>query len=39
MGADKIYEGTIRFGQTTNSYDADGEIVAELMTSRSGHGG
>jgi len=28
MGQDKHYEGTIRFGETTDSYDADGEITA-----------
>jgi tRNA pseudouridine55 synthase len=28
MGQDKFYEGTIRFGETTDSYDADGEITA-----------
>jgi len=27
MGNDKVYEGTIKFGETTNSYDADGEIL------------
>jgi tRNA pseudouridine55 synthase len=27
MGDDKVYEGTIKFGQTTDSYDADGEIL------------
>jgi tRNA pseudouridine55 synthase len=27
MGEDKVYEGTIKFGETTNSYDADGEIL------------
>ncbi|HEY4952696.1 MAG TPA: tRNA pseudouridine(55) synthase TruB [Verrucomicrobiae bacterium] len=27
MGDDKVYEGTMKFGQTTNSYDADGEIL------------
>jgi tRNA pseudouridine55 synthase len=27
MGDDKVYEGTIKFGITTNSYDADGEIL------------
>jgi tRNA pseudouridine55 synthase len=27
MGDDKVYEGVIKFGQTTNSYDADGEIL------------
>ncbi|MDG1893044.1 MAG: tRNA pseudouridine(55) synthase TruB [Verrucomicrobiota bacterium] len=29
MGQDKVYEGSIEFGRQTNSYDADGEIVAE----------
>lgn len=27
MGDDKVYEGTIFFGVTTNSYDADGEVL------------
>src|SRR2546425_9774523 len=27
MGDDKVYEGTIKFGVATNSYDVDGEIV------------
>jgi tRNA pseudouridine55 synthase len=27
MGDDKVYEGTIRFGISTNSYDADGEVL------------
>jgi len=27
MGDDKVYEGSIQFGVTTNSYDADGEVV------------
>src|SRR5260221_1133562 len=27
MGDDKVYEGTIKFGVTTNSYDVDGEIL------------
>jgi tRNA pseudouridine55 synthase len=27
MGDDKVYEGTIRFGVTTTSYDADGDIL------------
>jgi tRNA pseudouridine55 synthase len=27
MGDDKVYEGTIKFGETTNSYDTDGEIL------------
>jgi tRNA pseudouridine55 synthase len=30
MGDDKVYEGTIKFGETTNSYDSDGELVASL---------
>src|SRR5947209_7786422 len=30
MSDDKIYEGTMKFGETTNSYDADGELVASL---------
>jgi tRNA pseudouridine55 synthase len=30
MAADKIYEGTIKFGETTDSYDADGELVGSL---------
>lgn len=27
MGDDKVYEGTMKFGETTNSYDSDGEIL------------
>jgi tRNA pseudouridine55 synthase len=30
MADDKVYEGTIKFGESTNSYDADGELVASL---------
>jgi len=30
MGDDKVYEGSIKFGETTDSYDADGELVASL---------
>jgi tRNA pseudouridine55 synthase len=30
MGDDKVYEGTIKFGETTDSYDTDGEITASL---------
>lgn len=30
MGGDKVYEGTVKFGETTDSYDADGELVASL---------
>ncbi len=28
MSDDKVYEGAIKFGEATNSYDADGEIVS-----------
>ena len=27
MGDDKLYEGAIKFGVMTNSYDADGEVI------------
>jgi tRNA pseudouridine55 synthase len=30
MSDDKVYEGRIKFGETTNSFDADGELVASL---------
>jgi tRNA pseudouridine55 synthase len=30
MSSDKVYEGTIKFGETTDSYDADGELKASL---------
>src|SRR6058998_1133400 len=30
MSDDKVYSGTIKFGETTNSYDADGDLVASL---------
>ena len=30
MADDKIYAGTIKLGETTASYDADGELVASL---------
>src|SRR5438445_1436497 len=30
MAADKVYEGTIKLGETTTSYDADGELTASL---------
>jgi tRNA pseudouridine55 synthase len=30
MGDDKVYEGTMEFGETTDSYDADGELVSSL---------
>src|SRR5881275_1465782 len=30
MSDDKVYEGTIKFGESTDSYDADGELTASL---------
>jgi len=30
MGDDKVYEGTIKFGEVTDSYDCDGELTASL---------
>ncbi len=30
MGDDKVYEGTIKFGEATDSYDSDGEITASM---------
>lgn len=30
MSDDKVYEGTMKFGETTDSYDADGELTASL---------
>src|SRR5216117_4058623 len=30
MSDDKVYEGTIKLGEATDSYDADGELVASL---------
>lgn len=30
MSDDKVYEGVVKFGETTDSYDADGELVASL---------
>src|SRR5215472_8452326 len=30
MSDDKVYEGTIKFGETTNSFDADGELISSL---------
>ena len=30
MGGDKVYEGDIKFGETTNSYDSDGDLVMSL---------
>ena len=31
MGQDKFYEGTIRFGESTDSYDADGQTTASNL--------
>ena len=30
MSSDKVYEGKIKFGETTNSYDADGDVTTTL---------
>ncbi len=30
MSDDKVYTGTIKFGETTNSFDADGELISSL---------
>jgi tRNA pseudouridine55 synthase len=30
MSDDKVYEGTMKFGETTDSYDADGQLMASL---------
>jgi tRNA pseudouridine55 synthase len=30
MGDDKVYEGTIKFGESTDSYDCDGELTGSL---------
>lgn len=30
MGDDKVYEGTMKFGESTDSYDSDGEITGSL---------
>jgi tRNA pseudouridine55 synthase len=30
MGDDKVYEGSIKFGETTDSHDADGELVTSM---------
>lgn len=30
MSDDKVYEGTVKFGETTDSYDSDGELTASL---------
>src|SRR6185369_12433546 len=30
MSDDKVYEGTIKFGESTGSYDADGELLSSI---------
>src|SRR5215469_1744919 len=30
MSDDKVYEGSIKFGESTTSYDAEGELVASM---------
>ena len=30
MGDDKVYEGTIKFGESTDSHDADGELTGSM---------
>ncbi|MBI3191225.1 MAG: tRNA pseudouridine(55) synthase TruB [Pedosphaera parvula] len=30
MADDKVYEGTIKLGETTDSYDVDGELISSL---------
>lgn len=30
MSDDKVYEGTVKFGESTTSYDADGDLVTSL---------
>jgi tRNA pseudouridine55 synthase len=30
MSDDKVYEGAVKFGETTDSYDSDGELTASL---------
>jgi len=30
MSSDKVYSGTVKFGESTDSYDADGQLVASL---------
>src|SRR5258706_14134647 len=30
MSDDKVYEGTIKLGESTDSYDSDGELIASL---------
>src|SRR4051812_4124947 len=30
MSSDKVYDGTAKFGEATDSYDSDGEITSSL---------
>src|ERR1043166_6932280 len=30
MSDDKVYEGSVKFGESTDSYDADGELISSL---------
>jgi len=30
MSDDKVYEGAVKFGESTDSYDADGELISSL---------
>jgi tRNA pseudouridine55 synthase len=30
MSDDKVYQGTMKFGESTDSYDADGELISSL---------
>ena len=30
MSDDKVYEGTMKFGESTDSYDSDGELISSL---------
>src|ERR1700747_2547288 len=30
MSSDKVYEGTVKFGEATDSYDANGELTSSL---------
>src|SRR5258708_36431895 len=32
MSDDKVYEGTMKLGEATGSYDADGDLVASLRS-------
>src|ERR1700681_2506531 len=31
MSDDKVYEGTIKFGEATDSYDSDGELTSSML--------